>query len=99
LATVDATVQTIGMPLLGTPWVRRTFSGDGGDKGPVEVQDDVDECSRLQSVGRHDAHEVAVERLVAEVLAGRRVADLRDVEQRQQVLHLHTDHHRPAAAR
>ena len=69
---------------------RPTFGGDGGDECPVEVQDDVDDRSRLQLVGRHDAHEVAIERLLAEILARRRVADLRYVEQRQQVLHLHT---------
>ena len=60
----------------------------GGDVGPVESQHQVDESLHLVVVRGDHSQEVAVDVLVAEVHAGGRVADLGDVEDLQQVLHL-----------
>ena len=55
------------------------------------MDDDVEQSARLQLVGGNNAQEVAVLRLLAQVLARGGVADLRDVEERQQVLDLDGD--------
>ena len=65
-----------------------TFGADGRNVGPVVLEDDLDHGLGLQLVGRDDAHEVAEAVLVAQVAAGGAVADLWDVEQLQQILHL-----------
>lgn len=56
--------------------------------GPVVPLDNVQHGPGLQGVRGHDPQEVLEQSLIAQVDAGGRVGDLRDVEELQQVLHL-----------
>ncbi len=66
-----------------------------GHVSPVIVFDNVEYGARLQRVRGHDTEEVFEESLVAQVFAGRRISDLRDVKQLEEILHL--DGHRAGA--
>lgn len=62
--------------------------GHGGNVGPVEEAQDLSHGLGLVEVGRHRAGEEVVAGLVAELRAGGGVADLRDLEEPQEVGHL-----------
>lgn len=59
-----------------------------GHVGPVEVTQDLSDGLGLVEVWRHSAGEVVIARLVTELGAGGGVADLRDLEEAQEVGHL-----------
>jgi hypothetical protein len=65
-----------------------TIRVHGGDVAPVESKHDVQQGFRLVIVRRHDAQEKLENVLVAEVRRRRGVADLGDVEDLHEVLHL-----------